>query len=546
MHTARRRTLALTAALLVAVAGAGCSSSDDDRPTERAPAGEGEASGGSDSDSEADPDRVVPEAPALEPLPEAIPAGLQSYYDQQLDWGPCESPDSAGFECATLTVPLDYENPDPATDLEIAVTRQPATDPGARTGALLMNPGGPGASAVEFAQSTASYLFPPEVRARYDMVGFDTRGTGGSQPVECLSGPEMDDHTRTDRTPDDNAEVRQLGAAMEEFGEGCQAQAGELLEHISTVEAARDMDLLRAALGDEQLHYVGFSYGTKLGAFYAGLFPQRAGRLVLDAAMDPRLPTIDTDREQAGGFETAFRSFADDCAGHADCPLGTDGADAASQQLSEFFTEVDAEPLPTDDPDRPLTESLATTGVAQALYAESLWPQLRDALTTAIDQGEGNQLLALADSYNEREPDGSYGTIMFAFPAISCLDSPAGTRTPTEVREALPAYEEASPTFGADFAWATLQCGSWPVQPTGHPVSIEAPGAEDILVVGTTRDPATPYAWAEGLADQLESGILLTNEGDGHGAYAMGDTCVDDAVNAYLLNNTSPEEGTTC
>ncbi|MEO3752769.1 alpha/beta hydrolase [Streptomyces sp. B6B3] len=537
-RSTRRLTLALSAAALVAASVSGCGS-DDERPTDRDPSAS-ESQGGEEQD-----DRAVPDAPPLEALPEDIPADLQSYYDQELDWGSCSGGGAAGFECATLTVPLDYENPDQASDLELAVTRSEATGPGSRAGSLLMNPGGPGASAVDFTQSTASYLFPPEILATYDMVAFDARGTGASHPIECLSGPEMDEHTETDRTPDDSREIDALQAAMEEFGEGCQESAGELLEHISTVEAARDMDVLRAALGDEQLTYVGFSYGTKLGSYYAGLFPQRVGRLVLDAAIDPRLPTVDTDREQAGGFETAFRSFAEDCSGHADCPLGTEGADAASEALSQLFADVDAEPLPTGDGERPLTESLASTGVAQALYSESLWPQLRDALTAA-QNGDGAGLLELADSYNERGTDGSYGTIMFAFPSISCLDSPAGTGTPQEVQDVVDEYEEASPTFGADFAWATLQCGVWPVEPSGHPVTIEAAGAQDILVVGTLRDPATPYEWAEGLADQLESGILLTNDGDGHGAYAMGNSCIDDAVNAYLLNGTSPEDGTSC
>ncbi|MGP3968049.1 alpha/beta fold hydrolase [Streptomyces sp. 6N223] len=542
---ARRLTVAAVSAVVL-VAASGCSGSDDDRPTDRSPS-QAQSQEPNGPDESQGPPRDVPDAPALEPLPEEIPADLQAYYDQELEWGPCEGTGgAAGFECATLTVPMDYDNPDPATDLEIAVTRQEANDPGTRIGALLMNPGGPGSSAVDFAQSSASYIFPAEVRARYDMVGFDARGTGRSHPVECLDGAEMDEFVATDGTPDDEAETNELVDSMEGFAEACQEESGELLGHISTIETARDMDVLRAALGDEQLHYVGFSYGTKLGAVYSGLFPQNVGHLVLDAAMDPRLPTLDTDREQAGGFETAFRSFAEDCAGNADCPLGTEGADAASQRLKDFYTEVDAEPLPTNDPDRPLTESLADTGVAMALYAESMWPQLRDALSTAINDGDGSGLLELADTYYERTPDASYDTSAFAFPAISCLDSPAGTTSPDEVREVIDAYEEASPTFGADFAWATLQCAVWPVEPSGHPISIAASGAADIVVIGTTRDPATPYVWAQGLADQLESGILLTNDGDGHGAYATGNSCIDDAVNAYLLEGTSPEDGTQC
>ncbi|RKN10139.1 alpha/beta hydrolase [Streptomyces radicis] len=536
MRTARRFTVALAALTTSALVLSGCSS--DDRPDERSP----NASGDSGSESPPPPPDA-PDAPALEPLPEEIPAALQPYYQQELNWTSCGA---SGFQCAALTVPLDYDNAGTSPDIQLTVTRSRATDPDERIGALLMNPGGPGASAVDFAQSSSSFLFPQDVRARYDMVGLDPRGTGSSEPVECLGGEEMDAYTLTDRTPDSDAEIEELLAAMDEFAQGCEERSGELLSHISTIESARDMDVLRAVLGDERLHYVGFSYGTKLGAVYAGLFPQRTGRLVLDAAMDPRLPTLNTDREQAGGFETAFRSFAEDCASNDDCPLGSGDADSASAALLDFFGAVDAEPLPSGDPDRPLTESLATTGVSYALYAEDLWPSLRDALTAAIDEGDGAPLLDLADSYNERDPGGTYGTTMFAFPAISCLDSPAGNADPDAVRAALASYEEASPTFGRDFAWATLLCAAWPVEPTGHPVSIPATGATDILVIGTLRDPATPYAWAQGLADQLETGILLTYDGDGHGAYGGASDCVDSAVNDYLLDNVSPEQNTTC
>ena len=530
MRTTGRLALSLLTATTLLTAG--CSSGSD-RPEERAP--DADASDGS---STTEP----PDAPPLEPLSEEIPGELLPYYEQELNWRGCQA---AEFQCASLTVPLDYENPDPASDLQLTVTRSRATDQGQRIGALLMNPGGPGASAVDFAQGSAEYIYPDEVRARYDMVGLDARGTGQSEPVACLEGPEMDDYTLTDRTPDDSGEVDELAAAHEEFAQGCLERSGELLEHISTVESARDMDVLRQALGDERLHYVGFSYGTKLGAVYAGLFPQRVGHLVLDAAMDPRLDTLSTDREQAGGFETAFRSFAEDCVSDGDCPLGRESADDASRRLLDFFAAVDAEPLPTGD-ERRLTESLATTGVAYALYSEDLWPTLRRALAAAIEDGDGGPLLTLADTYNGRTPGGGYATDMFAFPAISCLDSPAGNADADAVREQLPSYEEASPTFGADFAWATLVCAAWQVEPSGGPVSIAAEGADPILVVGTTRDPATPYAWSEGLADQLSSGVLLTYDGDGHTAYGGVSACVDSAVNDYLLANTVPDDGTTC
>ncbi|WP_129841584.1 alpha/beta hydrolase [Streptomyces sp. RFCAC02] len=531
MRKPRHAVLALCAATALLLAG--CSSNDrpDERGDDRTPSDDG-------SDS-----RAVPDAPVLEPLPEEIPDDLLPYYEQELSWSNC----GGWFECATLTVPLDYEAVDSADDIELHVTRAKATGPDSdRMGSLLLNPGGPGASAADFVQGAADYLFPSEVTSRYDIVGVDPRGTGGSEPVTCQSGDPMDAYTMLDRTPDSDAEAEDLFAGMQDFAASCAEQTGELLEHISTIESARDMDVLRAVLGDEKLTYLGYSYGTKLGAVYAGLFPQRVGRLVLDGAIDPRLPTIDTDREQAGGFETAFRSFAEDCATYSDCPLGTEGADAASDALLDFFARVDAEPLPSGDPDRPLTESLATTGVSDALYTTAYWPDLRTALTMAIEEHDGSGLLALADDYNERETDGTYGTTTYAFPAISCLDSPAGNDSPDEVDGALAAYEESSPTFGRDFAWATLMCAAWPVEPSGEPVTIPASGAADIVVVGTLRDPATPYAWAEGLAEQLESAVLLTFDGDGHTAYGGNSSCIDDAVNAYFLQGITPEDGTTC
>ncbi|MFR9724347.1 alpha/beta hydrolase [Streptomyces sp. MS19] len=532
MRKTRQALTALAAA--TALLAAGCSSDDrpDERAPERTPAGGGESTDGAAAD-----------APPLEPLPEAIPDDLRPYYDQELSWSPCGG---SGFECATVTVPLDYDAAGAGQDIGLRVTRLETSERDGRIGTLLMNPGGPGASAVDFVQSWGDAAFPSETLDRYDLGAIDPRGTGGSEPVECLTGEAMDDYTLVDRTPDSEEEGDALVAAMEEFTAACAENSGDLLEHISTIETARDMDIVRAAFGDERLHYLGFSYGTKLGAVYAGLFPQRAGHLVLDAAVDPRLPTLDTDREQAGGFETAFRSFAEDCLTYDDCPLGDSGVDGASEAMLDFFAQVDAEPLPSGDPERPLTESLATTGVSSALYAVFLWGDLRNSLAQAIEDGDGSGLLALADSYNERGPDGSYDTSSYAFPAISCLDSPAGNETQDDVRASLASYEEASPTFGRDFAWATLVCGAWPVEPTGHPVSIAASGAADILVVGTLRDPATPYEWAEGLAEQLESATLLTYDGDGHGAYGGNSTCVDDAVNAYLVEGTVPAEGTTC
>ncbi|MEW2261993.1 alpha/beta hydrolase [Streptomyces sp. NPDC047853] len=481
----------------------------------------------------------------LAALPRATPSALAPYYGQKLSWRDCGVP---GFQCATMKAPLDYAKPTQG-DVRLAVSRKKATGPGERLGSLLVNPGGPGGSAIGYLQQYAGIGYPAEVRARYDMVAVDPRGVARSEPVECLDGREMDTYTQTDVTPDDQAETDGLVDAYQKFAEGCGADAPKLLRHVSTVEAARDMDVLRAVLGDEKLTYVGASYGTFLGATYAGLFPDRAGRLVLDGAMDPSLPARRLNLEQTAGFETAFQSFAKDCVTQPDCPLGGKGTPPAQvgKNLKAFFDDLDAEPVPAGDADgRKLTESLATTGVIAAMYDEGAWQQLRESLSSAMKEKDGAGLLVLADSYYEREADGSYSNLMFANASVNCLDLPAAFSSPDEVRAALPDFEKASPVFGEGLAWSSLNCAYWPVQPTGEPHRIEAAGATPIVVVGTTRDPATPYRWAEALADQLSSGRLLTYEGDGHTAYGRGSTCIDSAINTYLLRGTPPKDGRRC
>ncbi|MFD4690944.1 alpha/beta hydrolase [Streptomyces sp. NPDC058463] len=479
-------------------------------------------------------------APSASATGSAVPEDLEPYYGQKLRWRDCGV---EGFQCTTMKAPLDYEKPDDG-DIKLAVSRKKATGPGKRIGSLLVNPGGPGGSAVDYLQGYAGIGYPAPIRARYDMVAIDPRGVARSEPVRCLTGKEMDAYTQVDQTPDDDAEVAKLNKAFDAFAEGCEKNSGEVLPHVSTVETARDMDILRTLLGDEKLNYVGASYGTFLGATYAELYPDRVGRLVLDGAMDPSLPAVDINRDQTAGFEAAFQSFAADCVKQPDCPLGTTSAADAADALKKLFADLDAKPVPTGET-RQLGESLATTGVIAAMYDEAAWPQLREALAGA-QHGDGSGLLALADSYYERDPSGKYANLMFANAAVNCLDLPPAFSGPGAVEEAVPAFEKASPVFGRGFAWAALNCGSWPVDATGAPHRTEAKGAAPIVVVGTTRDPATPYKWAESLADQLSSATLLTYDGDGHTAYGRGSDCIDTAINTYLLEGTPPKDGKKC
>ncbi|MGW8972113.1 alpha/beta hydrolase [Streptomyces platensis] len=527
---ATSRLLRTSAAVLAATALliSGCSSGSSSPGGEASP-GRGTAAGA----------QRPAENASLAPLPAATPAALRPYYDQKLSWHPCGV---AGFECATMKAPLDYSKPSADTDLKLAVARKKATGPGSKIGSLQVNPGGPGGSAIEYLQQYAPQ--PAAVRARYDMVAMDPRGVGRSAPVECLTDKQMDRYTQTDVTPDSPAEVNELTSAYRSFAKGCASRAGQLLRHVSTIEAARDMDVLRAVLGDKKITFVGASYGTFLGATNAGLYPSRVGRMVLDGAMNPEIDSRTVNLNQTAGFDTAFRAFAADCIKHEDCPLGTKSVDDAGRQLSALFKKLDAHPVATGE-ERKLTESLATTGVVAAMYDQRAWPVLREYLAQT-QAGNGRGLLTLSDSYYERDPNGTYANQMYANPAVNCLDLAPAFHSPAQVRAALPSFRKASPVFGENFAWAALNCAYWPVKPTGTTQRIEAKGAAPILVVGTTRDPATPYIWAKALAAQLSSATLLTYEGDGHTAYGRGSTCIDKTINNYLLHGTVPPKGKHC
>ncbi len=525
-----------TASLLLAgLALSGCTSSA------RSHTGAGSSSSASSStDSTTSSAGASPAvaAPVLEPLPAAIPAALQHYYTQTLSWHSC----SDGFQCATMKVPLDYDHPT-AGDVSLSMVRHKAAGQGfKRLGSLLINPGGPGGSAVDYAEYAAT-TYPAVVRDSYDIVGVDPRGVARSTPVTCLTDQQMDAWTATDSTPDTPAEIDGLVAADKTLAQGCEKDSGTLLSHVSTVDSARDMDVARALLGDAKLNYLGKSYGTFLGATYAGLFPTRVGRMVLDGAMNPSLDAQQLNSQQAGGFETAFNAFAADCVKISSCPLGS-STDQASKKIDELFAAWDAHPLSTGT-SRKLDEALGTTGVIAAMYDQEQWPQLRGALTQA-EHGDGSGLLALSDQYYERDASGHYSNLMYANAAVNCLDLPPAATDPQQVEQQLAAYRKASPHFGTSLAWAGLSCAYWPVKPTGEAHTIPAKGAGPIVVVGTTRDPATPYAWAQGLAAQLDSGTLLSYDGDGHTAYARGSQCIDGAINVYLLSGRAPAKGTMC
>ena len=514
----RRRWSApvLAAALLVAM---GCSAGGE-QPASKAPASTG---GGERASSTASS--------------QAAEDGLKSYYGQRLGWSNC----GGGFECARLAVPLDYTKP-AGDQIKISVIRLRAT--GQRIGSILINPGGPGASGVDYARAATSVL-SAGVRARFDVIGFDPRGVGGSSPVRCLTSAELDHFIGLDATPDTASEVKDLEKGAREFAAGCESKSGRLLAHISTADAARDMDVLRAALGDDGLTYLGKSYGSYLGAVYANLFPKNVRALVLDGAVDPALGPIQTNEAQAQGFERAFKAFVEDCFDDAACPFTSREVDGALKEFADLLNRIDKRPLNnTLNDGRQVGDAWAVLGVATPLYDRQSWPALRQALSEAF-RGNGGTLLRIADLLVDRHSDGTYSNQTEANTAINCVDH-AYPRSLATYEKAADKVAKAAPHFGEYIMWGSLPCAFWPVKATGTDKPLHAEGAPPIVVVGTERDPATPYEWARALSTELRSGVLVTYDGDGHTAYDTGSACVDRLVDDYLINRTAPADGTRC
>ncbi len=480
------------------------------------------------------PSPTTPPPPTVTQPPEPVLADL---YAQRIDWAPCAT--DADHDCGTLTVPIDYADPEGET-FELALLRVPAT--GARVGSLVVNPGGPGAPGTSYAAAAGRVFREPLLQA-FDIVGFDPRGTGRSAPVDCLSDAELDAYLSGDPTPDDPGEVASYKKSVLSFGARCLESSGPVLGHVTTIEAARDLDVLRSALGEEALTYLGASYGTKLGATYAELFPEMVGRLVLDGAVDVSLDATTMAIDQAAGFETALRAYVQNCLDSTDnCFLG-DTVEEGLDTIAGLLASIEDEPLPAGD--RELTVGNAFYGIVTPLYNRDYWFLLSTALSSALE-GQGSALMQLADAYASRNADGSYAdNSTEANYAINCLDDP--TSVPfAQVPSLFPAFEEASPTFGRIFAWAMTGCRGIEVQSSQEPLDIRGAGAAPILVLGTTRDPATPMKWAEALSAQLESGVLVERDGDGHTAYNSGNACIDTIVEDYLIEGAVPDDPSSC
>ncbi|MBO4270838.1 alpha/beta hydrolase [Microbispora triticiradicis] len=463
---------------------------------------------------------------------------LRPFYEQRPDWSDCGD----GFQCARIQVPLDYTKPS-GERIELSAIRLPAS--GTRAGSLLINPGGPGGSGIQYARAAKSVV-SERVREQYDVVGFDPRGVGESTPVHCMTGAQLDKYVGMDSSPDSPAEVTELDNASKQFAERCGAQSAHLLPHVGTADAARDMDVLRGVLGDAGLTYLGKSYGTYLGAMYAELFPKNVRALVLDGAVDPAMSAVKSNEVQAKGFEVALRAFAEDCFLDGACPFTSRTVDGAMKEISDLLARADRQPLKNDLGDgRVVNEAWTVLGIATPLYERTAWPQLRQALGQAMTHGNGTSLLRMADLLVDRRSDGTYSNQTEANMAVNCVDH----RYPTSLDaygKAADAAGKMAPHFGPFVMWGSLPCAYWPAKSAEADKPIKGAGAPPILVVGTLRDPATPYEWAQGLAKELTSGVLLGYDGDGHTAYRSGSTCVDTAVDDYLLTLRAPKNGTVC
>ena len=478
-------------------------------------------------------------APAIDsaPAPAAkVPAGLEKFYSQELDWAACGS----ALQCTEIEVPMDYAKPEGET-MTLALNKRPG---GKKTiGSLLVNPGGPGASGLEIVADAVPTMFGQKLQRGYDVIGFDPRGVGSSTPVKCQTPTEQDASREEQFDPSTDAGLADMRKASAAYAKQCAERTGQSLGFVDTVSAARDMDVMRAALGDAQLNYLGYSYGTSLGAHYAELFPQNVGRLVLDGALDPTLGDDEITLGQAVGFENEIRSYMQDCLDSADCPF-TGTLDEALTQLHDLFDSVEATPMVGSDGRKvPIIDFV--NGFIIPLYDNSTWPMLTEGLRNAI-AGNVDDILYFADLNAGRETDGSYsGNGAAAFTAINCLDYPVDADIAT-MRAGAKTLIEKAPTIGEYLAYGAVGCQDWEFPATGKPGKLTAKGAAPIVVIGTTGDPATPYAWSQSLAKQLESASLVTFEGHGHTAYGRSNGCISNAVESYFLDGTVPADGLTC
>ncbi len=443
-----------------------------------------------------------------------------------------------GFQCATIKVPRDYADVT-AGMLDLSLIRRPATARAKRIGSLVINPGGPGGSGVEFVRNGYT-IFPKAILERFDIVGFDPRGVNSSSPVRCIDN--LDLVADIDPSPDNADELQALVDQAHEYADACAARNPDILSYLSTDAVAQDLDQIRAALGDEKLTYLGFSYGTLIGSMYADKFPDRIRAMVLDGAIDPKLSETQFRTGQAKAFEASLKKFFAWCSARRSCAFYEGGK--TRRAFDSLMAQIEKKPLHIRRyaGRRRVGPGLTFSAVLGSMYNRGSWPSLALALDWA-KRGDGRLLVAISDPFRGRKPDGAYSNMSDAYFSNTCLDFPMSTDVATY--EALAkTFKSIAPHFRAA-AYNDLPCAFWSVPSERTPAPATGTGAPPIVVVGSTGDPATPYAWAKSLAKELESGVLVTRRGDGHTGYSFS-KCVKTAVNAYLLDLTVPKDGLVC
>ncbi|MDT5065724.1 MAG: hypothetical protein QOK02_1879 [Mycobacterium sp.] len=480
----------------------------------------------------------------------ATPEGQSTQtYGQPPVWGGCETfvDDTSAIptaQCGTVSVPVDYAKPEGA-QAQLAVIRIPAT--GDRIGVLMVNPGGPGASAVDAVAGMGVGLAGTQIAGRFDLVGFDPRGVGHSTPeLRCRTDAEFDAYRREPNVDYSPTGVAHIEGLYRQFAQDCATRVGkDLLANVGTASTGKDMDVVREALGENQINYLGFSYGTEIGSAYAQAYPDRVRAMVLDGAVDPTLDPIEENLRQMAGFQTAFDDYAADCAQLAGCPLGNDPA----QFVNRYHQLVDplaAQPARTSDP-RGLSYSDAITGTVNALYSRQYWKFLTSGLLGLQRKSDPGDLLLLADDYLNRTPAGHYQNSQDAFYAIRCVNSQFST-DPAVWAAADQRARQAAPflSYGTFTGYAPRDiCANWPVPASATPHSAVSPGPGKVVVVSTTHDPATPYQAGVDLAKQMDAS-LITFEGTQHTVVFNGDACVDSAVVAFLVDRLQPPPDLRC
>jgi len=473
------------------------------------------------------------------PTGESVPAAVAPYYHQSLTWKNC----GKSQQCATAIAPMDWDHPSKATDISLALTRASAT--GTRLGSLFVNPGGPGASGYDLVHDDLDYAASKTLQTSYDVIGWDPRGVGRSTPVTCYDDKKLDEFIYGVATNPVNspAWVTEVTEQSKDFAASCLKNTGPALQFVDTQSTVHDLDMLRAAVGDTRLNYLGYSYGSDIGMYYTDRFPKKVGHVVLDGSTDSTLSTFAISLTQSTGFEQALKAYLADCPSTKNCPF-PGSVDDSLAKISALDDRLATTPI--DAPDgRVLDQNLLDTAINSGLYDKSSWPYLSD-MFSEIRKGTTNTAFLLADSYNGRNADGTYkDNSLEAFIAIGCLDYPTET-DPTVLASENAQLVQAAPTLTRPSVIGDVTCENWPFRNRVAPPVVTGAGAAPILILSSTGDPATPYQWGVALSKQLESAHLVTRHGEGHTAYNRRIPCIDNTVDRYFVSGTVPKKDPDC